>query len=76
MEGEVLRAALELADELLAKPAGALVLAKRALLRGRSLAGEVEAFDLQQDLAALSRSLPESRDAADRFLARRTEKRT
>ena len=63
--------AMRIADELLAKPKGALALAKQALVRCRSVANEVAAFDLQQDLAALSRTLPESRAAAELFLQSR-----
>jgi enoyl-CoA hydratase len=67
--------ALACADELLAKPARALSLAKQAIVRGRGLADESAAFDLQQDLAARSLSAPDSREAIARFQARRSGKR-
>jgi enoyl-CoA hydratase len=66
--------ALACADELLAKPARALSLAKQALVRGRALADESAAFDLQQDLAARCMSSSDTRDAIAKFRAKRMER--
>lgn len=75
VEDEVLAAAQALAGELLAKPATALALAKRALNRGRTLADPFAAFELQQELAALARSAGDSQAAVERFLQKQRRPR-
>ncbi|WP_176245077.1 enoyl-CoA hydratase/isomerase family protein [Oceanibacterium hippocampi] len=60
----------EMIATLLALPAGALALAKQALVRGDAVPDAIAAFEIQQDLATAAFALPERAERMQAFLSR------